>query len=206
MTVRTLTLSFCLSALLAGAALAQDQQQQPPPQQPPQRSGNQRAQPQQPAQPAPGTPALAVPPPAEPRAPRREGQPVNIKVDVTITDQRGGTQALKKTVTVVTGDELAGFIRSSANYSAGTVPLNVDIQPRLLADNKIRLVLNLQYNLPAPSGKDAEVTGAGTLRTTEIHENLALIVENGKPIVAAQSADPVGDRQVTVEVKATILR
>jgi hypothetical protein len=33
-----------------------------------------------------------------------------------------------------------------------------------------------------------------------------LVLENGKPLVAAQSADPVGDRQVTVEVKATILK
>ena len=33
-----------------------------------------------------------------------------------------------------------------------------------------------------------------------------LILENGKTMVVAQSADPVGDRQVTVEVKATILR
>jgi hypothetical protein len=32
------------------------------------------------------------------------------------------------------------------------------------------------------------------------------VLESGKPIVAAQSADPVGDRQVTIEVKATILR
>jgi hypothetical protein len=39
-----------------------------------------------------------------------------------------------------------------------------------------------------------------------LRENLALILESGKAVVAAQSADPVGDRQVTVEVKATILR
>jgi hypothetical protein len=31
-------------------------------------------------------------------------------------------------------------------------------------------------------------------------------LENGKSMVAAQSADPIGDRQVTVEVKATILK
>ena len=41
---------------------------------------------------------------------------------------------------------------------------------------------------------------------TQIRENLALILENGKPLVAAQSADPAVDRQVTIEVKATILR
>jgi hypothetical protein len=191
---------LCLSALTAGTAFAQGQ---PVTAAPPARAGGQRpASPQPVTAPAPGTPVPLVAP-----APRREGQPVNIKVEVTITDQRGGREALKKTVTVVTADELAGFIRSSANYTGiGPVPLNVDIQPRLLADNKIRLVLNLQYNLPAASVGAVDVASAGTLRTTEIHENLALIVESGKPIVAAQSADPVGDRQVTVEVKATILR
>jgi hypothetical protein len=202
MTARVLTASLCLLAFAAVPALAQEQT--PSPAQPT-RSNTQRPSPQQPAT----TPPLAIPPPAgaPQQAPRREGQPVNIKVEVTITDQRGGREALRKTVTVVTGDELAGFIRSQANYTGiGVVPLNVDVQPRLLADNKIRLVLNLQYNLPAASVGGGDATGAGTLRTTDIHENLALIVENGKPIMAAQSADPVGDRQVTVEVKATILR
>ena len=33
-----------------------------------------------------------------------------------------------------------------------------------------------------------------------------MILESGKAMIAAQSADPVGDRQVTVEVKATILK
>ena len=32
---------------------------------------------------------------------------------------------------------------------------------------------------------------------TAMHDSLSLILENGKPIVAAQSADPIGDRQVT---------
>src|SRR5215510_11266725 len=155
MTARLFTLSFCLAALTAGGALAQGQPantpQAPNTSQPPQpRAGNQRpSPPQQPAtMPTPGTPAVAAPE----RTPRREGQPVNVKVEVTITDQRGGKEALKKTVTVVTGDEMGGFIRSQANYTGiGLVPLNVDIQPRLLADNKIRLVLGLQYNLPAAS-------------------------------------------------------
>jgi hypothetical protein len=35
---------------------------------------------------------------------------------------------------------------------------------------------------------------------------VTLILESGKPMVAAQSADPIGDRQVTVEVRATVLR
>ena len=37
-------------------------------------------------------------------------------------------------------------------------------------------------------------------------ESLALILDSGKPMLVTQSADPVGDRQVMVEVKATILK
>ena len=46
----------------------------------------------------------------------------------------------------------------------------------------------------------------GTVTSTSLHDSVWLILENGKSLVAAQSADPVGDRQVTVEVKATVLR
>jgi hypothetical protein len=141
--------------------------------------------------------------------PRKEGQPVNVRIDVTITDQgRSGVAPLKKTVTIVTGDGLGGRIRSGANYSnLPPVPLNVDAEPELLSDGKIRVRVNLQYDLPAGIAvQNPELPGAGTLRSTQIQENLSLILENGKPIVAAQSADPVGDRQVTVELKATVLR
>ncbi len=139
-------------------------------------------------------------------APRREfaGQPVNIKVEVTITDQRAPGAAPKKTVTVVTGDQLSGFIRTQTLFPGiGDVPLNVDAEPQILSDGKIRLRLNLQYDLPAPVGA---AEGDRTALKTTIRENLAIVLESGKSLVVAQSADPVSDRQVTVEVKATILR
>jgi hypothetical protein len=172
----------------------------------------------QPAQPAPAprspgatpTPTPTPAPVAETRVAVREGQPINVRVDLTITDQRGGNPIFKKTVTVVTADGMGGFIRSTARYrEIGDVPLNVDTQPRLLPDGKIRVSVNLQYDLPAnvdPSDIKNEERRAGPLTKTSIHENLSLVLESGKPIVAAQSADPVGDRQVTIEVKATILR
>jgi len=196
MTARALFVSLFVVAASA-AGLAQQQERQPAPQPAPRQPG---------ATPAP-TPAAPV---AETRVAVREGQPINIKVDLTITDQRGGNPIFKKTVTVVTADGMGGFIRSTARYrEIGDVPLNVDTQPRLLPDGKIRVSVNLQYDLPAsvdPSDIKNEERRAGPLTKTSIHENLSLVLESGKPIVAAQSADPVGDRQVTIEVKATILR
>jgi hypothetical protein len=190
MTIRHLAVALCLAVVWAPAV------------------GGQLPAPATPGQPAQVPTAKPSPAPAVQVAPpRRDGQPINVKVEVTITDQRGGGQALRKTVTVVTGDGLSGFIRSSANYSGiGPVPLNLDIEPALLADNKVRLRVNLQYALPAASSQAADMPGAGALRTTEIHENLGMILDSGRPLVVAQSADPVGDRQVTIEVKATVLR
>jgi hypothetical protein len=196
MTARALFMTLFVVAASA-AGLAQTQERQPAPQPAPRTPG---------ATPAP-TPSA---PPPETRVNVRDGQPLNVKVDLTITDLRGGNPVFKKTITVVTADGMGGFIRSTARYrEIGDVPLNLDTQPRLLPDGKIRVSVNLQYDLPAnvdPSDIKNEERRAGPLTKTSIHENLSLVLESGKPIVAAQSADPVGDRQVTIEVKATILR
>src|SRR5215831_10453960 len=195
MKIRTFVITLTLAAAGAVSALAQPTPAAPRTQTTPRPA----APPAPPAPPAaPGEPA---PPPPPPAPPRRVGQPVNVKVDVTITDRSGGsTPAATKTVSVVTADGLGGRIRTVANYSATNAPLNVDVEPEILDDGKIRVRLNLQYSLPR-RGNEPEVTSAGTLRVTDIQENLSLVLENGKSLVAAQSADPVGDRQVTIEVK-----
>jgi hypothetical protein len=145
-------------------------------------------------------------PPAAPRTERRPGQPANVKVELTISDQRSGGPAVKKTITVLTADGMTGLIRSSAQYmNVGEVPLNVDALPDILEGGKVRLHLNVQYDLP-PSEQALANLKTGTLTRTQIHESLGLILDSGKPIVAAQSADPVSDRQVTIEVTATILK
>ena len=139
-------------------------------------------------------------------APRRVGQPVNVKVEFMLTDQRGGGPPIKRTLTIVVADAHTGSIRSQSDVMAvGPVPLNVDTSPELLLDGKIRLGFNLQYDWPAPI-EQTERAPRGTVVKTTMHDSVSLILESGKPMIAAQSADPIGDRQVTVEVKATILR
>jgi hypothetical protein len=146
-------------------------------------------------------PSVAVTP-----TPRRQGQPVNVKIDLSINDQRGTSAPVKRTLSMIVADMMSGSIRSQSEALAvGPVPLNVDAHPELLENNKIRLGLTLQYDWPAPfeGGRDAP---RGTVVKTTLHDSVSLILENGKPMIAAQSADPISDRQVTVEVKATILR
>jgi hypothetical protein len=194
MTVRTLVLTACIAALTAGSALAQQPESTP-------RQAPRAVTP---------APTQAVAPVVAVRPVRREGQPINIKVEFTLTDQRTGGPAVKRTVSVVVADGKTGQIRSQSDVIGVPtgVPLNIDTAPELLADGKIRLAFTLQYDWPAPldqTNRD-QPPPRGTVIKTAMHDSATLIVESGKPMTAAQSADPIGDRQVTVEVKATILR
>jgi hypothetical protein len=163
-----------------------------------------------------GTDEPPPPPPPPPvgegrvPAPRRQGQPLNIRVDATITDQQGSAPPVKKTLSVVVADGSTGSVRTLSTYAnagVGNVPLNMDAETTILPDGKLRLSLRLQYDLPSPAmlGRPAGSEERQPTKTS-IVEGLNLVVENGKSIVAAQSADPVSDRQVVVEVKATLLK
>ena len=85
----------------------------------------------------------------------------------------------------------------------GGVLLNVDAAPTILSDGKIRMNLRIVYDLPVGEGRS---NNPNDVPPSQIQESVNLILENGKPLVVTQSADPVIDRQVTVEVKATILK
>jgi predicted hotdog family 3-hydroxylacyl-ACP dehydratase len=173
---------------------------------------------------APAKPAAETPKPADERArvPEPAGQPVNIKLEVTITDQSGPGESSKKVVSMIVGDRKATSIRSSATVPVSTrsgavespvvsfnyreVRINVDVQPVLLKDNnKISLNFGLEYmpQVPMTSKSAQERPAEGT---ASLNERLGLILESGKPVVVSQAADPTSDRRITVEVVATILR
>jgi hypothetical protein len=195
MTTRTLVLAGLLITASASAMA------QPAPQAP-------RAATPEAPRPRAGTPDQPAPPQPQPPAPRRQGQAINVKVEFTIADQRGGGAAVKRTISIIVADGQVGQIRSQSDVFGinGGVPLNVDTIPELLTDGKIRLGFNLQYDWAAPVEPGERGTPRGTVLKTAMHDSVSLILESGKSMVAAQSADPIGDRQVTVEVKATVLR
>jgi hypothetical protein len=202
MTLHTLIVATCFAAAAVRPALAQEPRPAPAPAQRG-RTPDAAPRPATPAQPPAASTATV------PERPRREGQPINIRVDLTLTDQRGGAPPIKRTLTVLAADGYTGSIRNmsqvfeASNYEPLKVPLNVDASPTLLTDGKIRLAINLQYDWPAPTEPNR---ARGTVLSTSLHDQLMMILENGKPMIVAQSADPIGERQVTVEVKATILR
>ncbi len=131
-------------------------------------------------------PAAAEQPPVV-RPPEPAGQIVNVKFDLTITDQTGTAEAGKKLVSLLVADRQTGYVRSTASSErTGPVRLNVDARPQILSTGNIRVALSLEY----PS----------------IVQQLTVIVEPGKPIVLTQTADPLSDRKVTVEMRATIVK
>jgi hypothetical protein len=123
---------------------------------------------------------------------RGPAQLANIRIDVTITDQRSDAQTPPKTVTLLVEDRQNGRLRTGRNNAM----LNVDARPDILRDNRIRVLLSLEYT---PQDTDRTSPAA-------ISQTVAAVLDDGKPLVVSQSADPSSDRKVRVELKATILR
>jgi hypothetical protein len=158
----------------------------------------------------PQTPQAPPPPPPPapaPPVPHRDGQPINIRVDTTISETGGNAAPVKKTVTAVAGDGFDASVRETANNAppltpgpfAGPTVLNVDASPTILPNGKIRVRVTMQYAAgQAPAG-DARAR-------TDIRQTLVLILDSGKPLVISEASDPISDRQVTVQVTATILK
>jgi hypothetical protein len=167
--------------------------QSPPP--PPQRPGTTRPSPAPP--PPPGV--LAV------EATRRvRGRELNLQVEITISDQSGTLAPEKKVVSMLVADSTMGRIRASADAQRAGMGmvgtgLNVDARPSVLEGDRILLELTVEYT-PLREG------GQVTQRPTILNESLSVILQNGKPMIVSQAADPVTDRKMTVEVRASIMK
>jgi len=177
--LKSIFLAAAIAVACTSAALAQDT--------PERRTQQQSPQPQ---------PSQAAPQ----RVPEQTGQPVNIKLDITITDQTGPGEPLRKIVTLIVADRGTGSIRSMGNVRAqGRVQINVDARPTILQSGAVRLGLALEYN-PRTLGNDAPT------EWSSLNEQIGVVLEPGKPLVVSQAADPASDRKIVVELKATILR
>lgn len=131
--------------------------------------------------------------PEPPQPVRSAAQLVNIRIELTIVDQRGDTTTPPKTVTMLVEDRQNARIRTSR----GNATLNVDGHPEILREGKIRVMLSVEY-----SPHD----GPDRASPMPIQESVTALLEDGKPLVVSQSADPSGDRRVRLELKATIVK
>ena len=138
--------------------------------------------------------------PATRPAPDPAGQSTNIRLDVTITDQTGPGDPMKKTITMVMMDRANGSIRSTGTVrNQGRVQINVDASPMLLPNGAIRVRLGLEYN-PRTAATE------GPTESSSLHEQITVVLDAGKPMVVSQAADPASDRKISVELRASLLK
>ncbi len=152
--------------------------------------------------PPPGRAPVAVPiapvpqPPEPPRKTR--GRDLNVQIELTISDQIGTAAPDKKVISMMTADATMGRVRATAQSSKGPTSLNVDARPVALDNDRILLELTVEF---APL-RESGITQSPTV----LNESISVILQNGKPMVVSQAADPISDRKMTVEVKATIVK
>jgi len=193
-----------LAGFLVLSALDAAAQQAPQPVQPA-RPPQTPAAPRQPAPArgtAPGAPAVPVMPVMDESA---GGQPVNIRLEVTIVDQTAAGQPVRRVINILAADRSIARIRSlftdapeasgaGASRSPDNRRVDVDARPRIVASS-IRVDLTIQNN--------ALGSGNPLLNWTQ---SFTVFLENGKVATPIESTDPSTNRKMSIEVKATILK
>ena len=136
----------------------------------------------------------------------------NVQIELTLTDQLGNQPAEKKIVSMIAASGNWGKIRSAAQVTIPGEPpyvveLNVDARPLVSVDGPIQLDLTLVYAPQRTVGDPTKsVSESIRQRPSGINQSQTVILQSGKPLVVSQAADPVSDRKVVIEVKATVLK
>jgi len=178
-------------------------------------------------------PAIA-PPSARPEVGQLRPEAANVRIEVTISYQVGNGAPLRRTAVLTVADQGQGSLRAGNQVavpsttftpvaatakgdSAGSPPtpmtsfnyrsvgLNVDARNVYIQENKAKMSLSVEFSTIDEKTSDA---GGRPPSFPTFSQNLSLILENGKPLVVAQSSDYLDnvERKQSVEVKATILR
>lgn len=156
------------------------------------------AQPAQAAQP----PSPVVRTEQAPDAARCAGKPINIRVEVKVTEQVGSKPEHSKQLSLTTADGESAQIRIQPEVAtAGPVlsaPFSVDAHPRLIDANRLLLGLSIDYNVvDATSDRGAR---------NQVRSRQEVVLESGRPLVVSESTDPMTERRVTIVVTATIVK
>jgi hypothetical protein len=124
----------------------------------------------------------------------------NVRLEIKISDWlTPGPAESSKVVSMLILDGRNGQVRSTSDSGV----INVDAHPTIRPDGRIYLQLGLEYR-PELTSQQAQQTGNS--RVAMYNETLNLIVTDGKPILASQSADPRTDRKVVVEITASVIK
>jgi hypothetical protein len=132
----------------------------------------------------------------------------NVQIELTLTDQLGSQPPEKKIVSMIASNMNWGKIRSAGQIRPigdrdYMVELNVDARPWVSIEGPIQLELTINY---APLKSGGEEMEGNKQRPAGINQSQTVILQSGKPLIISQAADPISNRKVVVEVKATVLK
>jgi len=120
------------------------------------------------------------------------GQLVNIQIDITLVTE-GGTEApSRKSMTLTLADRQEGSVRSIERAANAQGTLNVDARPVVQPNGKVLTRIGLEFQ----SGNEVPF----------VQVRAQPLLESGKPLRISRAVSPKGDRSVTVEVTATVLK
>ena len=131
---------------------------------------------------------------APPVDPEEGGQPINIRLDVSVTDQTAQGVAQPKSLMVMLVDRAMGRTRAAFQDRS----IAVDARPTIV-DGRIRVYLTIQSDR-AMFGPPKETED----QTIGWRNSFSVLLENGKPMLALETNDTVTKRKMSIEVKATI--
>src|SRR5687768_13591979 len=163
-------------------------------------AAQQPAPPKAPAAPqAPSAPAAPPAPPSPPADLEAGGQPLNIRLDVSVIDQTAQGAAQPKSLMVMLVDRAMGRTRAAFQDRS----IAVDARPTI-TDGRIRVYLTIQSDrtrnpFPVSVGQPPEPED----HTINWRNSFSLLLENGKPMLALETNDAVTTRKTSIEVKAT---
>lgn len=136
----------------------------------------------------------------------------NVQIELTISDQTGSGPIEKKTVLMIAASGTWGKVRAQGmtrpNDRDGwqSVTLNVDARPFMFREGVVQVELTISYNPLGNQPSAAPQVRPTELRPTELNQSLTVVLQDGKPLIVSQAADPISDRKIIVEVKATVLK
>jgi hypothetical protein len=146
--------------------------------------------------PAPAAPAVPPAPPAPAVDPEQGGQPINVRLDVTVTDQGSAGVSQPKTLMVMLVDRAMGRTRAAFEDRS----IAVDARPAIVG-GRIRVSITVQSD----ANRNFALSPEQQFDPTMIWRNsFSLLLDNGKPMLVLETSDAVTKRKLSIEVKATI--
>jgi hypothetical protein len=117
---------------------------------------------------------------------------VNIQIDIVLVTEGGAEATARKTVTLTLADKQEGSVRSMDRGPGAQGSLNIDARPVVQTNGKVLTRIGLEFQ----SGSEVPF----------VQVRAHPLLESGKALRISRAISPKGDRSVTVEVTATVLR